>query len=330
MEALWVLTNVSSGPSVHVKAVVEAGAVPKLVDLTLTHACQELRLQCLWCLSNIAGDGPVFRDLVLEQGAMKPLLSELIKVTNNNVVTVDELRLPAWTLSNFCRSEPLPRFEMTTVNSMLSVLNLLIHRNDAEVVSYACWTYAYLLCSQNGCVPYDQLQAVIDSGIYPRFIKLLEDPSKAMNGYNWHSSDVSVLDLQTAALRVISYLSQGFHNQVQSISKVGDVMTPLNTLQSSSPSKAIRKIAQVTLHRFKLMCGMSVIQERSPPKSPPVKRSSGIRNLRTTPIKKKTSLKNYAPHASLENLSATLNLRQLYVKGLLSDRATRKYLKSIL
>ena len=72
-EASWALTNITSGSSEQTIAVVEAGAIPLLVNL-LSSKDLQTQEQATWALGNIAGDSPRLRDLVLESGAMHPIL----------------------------------------------------------------------------------------------------------------------------------------------------------------------------------------------------------------------------------------------------------------
>jgi hypothetical protein len=211
-ESAWALTNVASGTSEHTNVVIDNGAVPIFCRL-LKCSEIEIREQAVWALGNIAGDSPACRDLVINAGSLSPLL-EMI----DDQSPLSLLRNCTWTLSNFCRGKPQPRFE--TVSKALPALSALLYSTDTEILTDACWALSYLSDGTN-----DRIQAVVDTEISSRLTDLLTFPNPTV---------------LIPALRTVGNIVTGDDMQTDIMVNAG-VLPHLRILLANSVKKSIRK-----------------------------------------------------------------------------------------
>ena len=104
LEVAWCMTNIASGSSTNVQALIEAGCLPPLLALLHSSQHSQVSEQVVWCLGNVAGDGCQARDKLLELG----LMERLCRVADSEACGSELLKHIAWCIHNLCRNKPVP------------------------------------------------------------------------------------------------------------------------------------------------------------------------------------------------------------------------------
>lgn len=143
-EAVWILTNLSSGNEEQTTAVVEAGAVPFLMQL-LHSPRLRIKEQSAWSLGNLSGDNAHLRDQLLHVGVLDALIEVALPDAPPKF-----LHQVVWTIQNFFRwkSPPCP---LEYAQRVLPVLKPLVDWEDEEdeehtisIAANATWTVCYI------------------------------------------------------------------------------------------------------------------------------------------------------------------------------------------
>ncbi|XP_019085994.1 PREDICTED: importin subunit alpha-1-like [Camelina sativa] len=196
LDAANVLRVISEDENANV--LIDHGAIQIFVHLLASdHAATDsflLHMEATLALGNAARASVESRDYVLRCGALSPLLAQLHENTD-----IWMLRTASYVLSDLCFGQPPPPF--CQMEPALSALQRVLHINDEQFLTAACWTLFFL---SHG--PKENIQSFIDAGLVPRLVQLL--------GYD----SLSVID---RALSTIIYLTNGFNQQKKVVIECG-------------------------------------------------------------------------------------------------------------
>jgi hypothetical protein len=214
VEAAWVITNIAAGTTEQTRAVIQAGALERLIGM-LYEANEIIIDQSVWALGNIAGDSESFRDQILNTGALEIIVALLDKyyTSEGHIKLVRNL---TWLLSNLNRGrQPPPSAE--NMKMALPILFQLIAHKDAEIVCDTFWAISYIVDVDAGCT-----DIVLGSNIMSRAYNCLEAYTCKLNNQRHESEDARIGAVSISPIiRMLGNIATGSDNQTNVIVRMG-------------------------------------------------------------------------------------------------------------
>lgn len=244
-----------------VDAVIQSGAIPKLVSLLSRNDSQGLQFEAAWALTNVASGTTHQTRAVVESGATEVMVQLLRSpdanvreqcvwclgniagegadcrdlilrqpdAVNNVLLNIAHpasnsvLQNATWTLSNLFRGKPQP--ELAVLQPAMAAFPHLLQNADPQVVADACWALSYLTDGDESCI-----DAVIHAGVLPLLMPLMERGSAKC---------------VVPALRAVGNVVSGSDRQTQAVLDNGALPRLLSLLNADK--RSVRKEACWTL-----------------------------------------------------------------------------------
>ena len=244
-----------------IQPIIDAGVVPRLIQLTSPLSPKKVQFEAAWCLTNICSGTTQQTRYVIEKGALAAFLSllrsddlevveqsvwglgniagdnaqfrdlilqqngaeELVKVLAK-ASTLSMKRNVVWALSNLCRGKPAPPFALV-YKAIPQFCELLTVETDTQTLVDVAWGLSYLTDSNEG------INSVLSYNIVPKLIEFLSHTDLA---------------LVTPCLRTIGNIISGNDEQTSVVLREKNFIPELFKL-ADNKKKGIRREAFWTL-----------------------------------------------------------------------------------
>lgn len=213
-ESAWAIMNISLGGHHQCKIIVEKGCIPFIIQM-LNSTNEKVLEQAVWTLGNLGADSAYCRDMILQSQGLPSLINFFKKATKDS-----DADIAIWAISNLCRSEPLPLYEIIK-DAMPILAESVKNQKNQKILIDCLWALSHLSEGSE-----EKVDDLITTGVVPIIMQLL-------------SHRLSKIHLP--AIRIIGNVAYGNENQAQLIFNLGGA-EKLCSLLTSAKNAAKREI----------------------------------------------------------------------------------------
>jgi HEAT repeat protein len=234
-DACWAFSYLSDGPNERISGVINAGIVPRLVQL-LSHPSTLVQTPALRAVGNIVTGDDTQTQVVLQTGALQPLLALL----SHQKKTIK--KEACWAISNITAGSKDQIQEIINAGLVPPVLGLL-HTGDFDIKKEAAWVISNATAGGSPA----HIEYLVEAGCLKPMIELLT------------TSDVKVITVALEALDNIlqcgktRQMEAGLaDNPVVKLIEEADGVTKIEALQEDPTEDVYQKAVKILETYFPL------------------------------------------------------------------------------